>query len=64
MKKIKKLMTRYQKPIIIIALTENELLAGDDFVIYSMPEQATLALKKLYDYYQFRSNHEEKMAEN
>ncbi len=54
LKKIKKLMTRYQKPIIIVALTENELLASDDFVIYSMPEQATKALKELYGYYLYR----------
>lgn len=56
LKKIKNLMNRYQKPIIIVTLVENELVTGDDFVIYSMPEQATQALKKLYDYYQYRSN--------
>ncbi|MFX1293229.1 MAG: acetate--CoA ligase family protein [Promethearchaeota archaeon] len=63
LKKIKKLINKYQKPIIIVTLTENELVTGDDFVIYSMPEQATQAFKKLYNYYKYRLSHH-KIPEN
>ncbi len=59
LKKIKQLMTIHRKPIIIVSLTKSDLFTGEDFVIYSMPEQATQAFKKLYEYYQFRSNHKD-----
>ena len=60
LKRIKKLMDRYQKPIIIVSLMQSEKILEQELVIYSMPEQATQAMKKLYEYYHYRSKFETK----
>ncbi|MHA1652346.1 MAG: acetate--CoA ligase family protein [Candidatus Helarchaeota archaeon] len=55
LKRMKKLMDTYQKPIIGVSLMDNEKLLKENVVIYSMPEQAVQVMRKLYDYYQYRS---------
>jgi len=58
LKRMKKLMEHYQKPIIVVSLSQSEKILEQEVVIYSMPEQATQAMKKLYEYYQYRSKFE------
>jgi len=58
LKRMKKLMDSYQKPIVIVSLMQSEKILEQDLVIYSMPEQATQTMKKLYEYYQYRSKFE------
>jgi len=64
LKRMKKLMDRYQKPIVIVSLMQNEKILEQELVIYSMPEQATQAMKKLYEYYHYRSKFENTKKNN